>query len=188
MYKHETPKFTRIGISYILIISSLGVILPTVLALLICIKTSQLDAGSIFSLTLIFILIACISLLMPITWGDFSKPFIRHTAKEIQCLPYSFDSSFSGRAGMLYIDTTNGIIGFISSYNPFKLQIFSASRLDKITTICSTWSGFRFCFYLDGYKISMMTLLTNTIVNPQSKIGIEAQEKAQLFANLLQTA
>lgn len=83
---------------------------------------------------------------------------------------------------------TNGMIGFISSYNPFKIQIFNASRIDRIETIASAMTGIRFVFYLDGKKISMPTLLTNRVVSTKSGIGAEAVSKADAFVEILKAA
>ncbi len=80
------------------------------------------------------------------------------------------------------------MIGFISAYNPTKLQIFSASRVGGAKTVASAMTGIRFVFYLDGKKISMPTLLTNRVVSTKSGIGAEAVSKADTFVELLLTA
>lgn len=88
----------------------------------------------------------------------------------------------------MYIDVENGMIGFISSYNPMKIQIFNAARIDKAESIASGTTGIRFVFYLDGKKITMPTLLTNRVVSTKSGIGAEAVSKADTFVGLLQAA
>lgn len=90
--------------------------------------------------------------------------------------------------GILYIDVANGMIGFISAYNPFKIQIFSAARLDKIKTLASAMTGVRFVFNIDDKKITMYTLLTNRAYSIKSGIGAEAVSKADTFVELLNAA
>ena len=80
------------------------------------------------------------------------------------------------------------MIALISAYNPMKIQVFSASRIDKMRTIASATSGVRFVFYLDGKKITMPTLLTNRVVSLKSGVGAEAVSKADTFVSLLWTA
>ena len=82
----------------------------------------------------------------------------------------------------------NGIIGFISAYNPKKIQIFNAKRITEPKTFASTMTGVRFVFYVDGKKITMYTLLTNKMVNLKSGIGAEAVSKADAFVELLLAA
>ena len=129
-----------------------------------------------------------IGLIMMIAYGSFTSFFVKQTAKGVKNLPYNFNSSFKGRGGILYIDVENGMIGFISAYNPRKIQVFSASRIGGAQTIASAMTGIRFVFYLDGKKISMPTLLTNKVVSTKSGIGAEAVSKADAFVELLMTA
>lgn len=89
---------------------------------------------------------------------------------------------------MLLIDVENGMIGFISSYNPQEIQIFNASRIDRPKTVASMMTGVRFVFYLDGKKITMYTLLSNRMVSLKSGIGAEAVSKADAFVELLLAA
>ena len=125
---------------------------------------------------------------MMIAWGNFSSLFVKRTAKGIKDMPYRFNSSFQGRGGILYIDVANGMIGFISAYNPFKIQIFNASRLSGMRTIASSVTGIRFVFYIDNKKVSMPTLLTNKAYSIKSGIGAEAVSKADTFVELLKAA
>ncbi|NBJ94996.1 hypothetical protein [Parablautia muri] len=140
----------------------------------------------LFSLVLIGI--ACFILILLISYGSLTSLFVKRTAKRIDDLPYNFNSSFKSRGGILYIDVENGMIGFISAYNPLKIQVFNASRIANAKTVASAMTGVRFFFYLDGKKITMMTLLTNKIVSTKSGIGAEAVSKADAFVELLNAA
>lgn len=188
MRDKETLKFERVGASYILLVLAIGIILPLTASLIICIVMGGVRVDALLAMALVFGFMIWIILLMSIAWGNFSRLFIKKTAKEVDKLPYRFDSSFQGRGGNLYIDMTNGMIGFISAYNPFKLQIFNASRIERIETIASAMTGIRFIFYLDGKKISMPTLLTNRVVSTKSGIGAEAVSKADAFVEILKAA
>ncbi len=125
---------------------------------------------------------------MMIGYGSLTKIFVNRTADKIEELPYCFNSSFSSRGGILYIDVEGGMIGYISAYNPLEIQVFSASRIEKPQTIASTMSGVRFVFYLDGKKMTVWTLISNRMVNLKSGMGAEAVSKADAFVELLSAA
>ena len=80
------------------------------------------------------------------------------------------------------------MIGFISAYNPMKIQIFNASRIAYHKTVASMMTGVRFVFDIDGKKVTMYTLLSNRMVNLKSGVGAEAVSKADAFVELLLAA
>lgn len=137
---------------------------------------------------LVFAFIAWMFLLVMIGYGSFTKIFVNRTADKIEELPYCFNSSFSSRGSILYIDVEAGMIGYISAYNPLEIQVFSASRIEKPQTVASTMSGVRFVFYLDGKKMTVWTLISNRAVNLKSGMGAEAISKADAFVELLLAA
>ncbi len=139
-------------------------------------------------LSIVFSVIAWIALLMMLAWGTLTPFLTKGAYQRLDTLPYQFKSSFQGRNGRLLIDVEHGMIGFISAYNPFEIQIFNASRIGKAETIASTMTGVRFVFELDGKKITMYTLLSNRAVNLKSGIGAEAISKADTFVELLLAA
>ena len=193
MNNQETEKFQRYGSFFWLLLLGVGIVLPFAISLIFTIASCARDGESfrmdVFLLMgLMFMFIICIAMLMMIAYGSFTKPFVKKTAKGIDALPYHFNSSFSGRAGMLYIDVENGMIGFISAYNPKVIQIFNASRIDRPKTIASMMTGVRFVFYIDNKKITMYTLLSNRMVSLKSGIGAEAVSKADAFVELLLAA
>jgi len=188
MKENETEKFERFGSFFILLLLGLGLGLPFLLSLVACLGHGQFSLEVFLMLGLVFMFIVWMFLLMLIGYGGLTAPFVKRTAKKVDKLPYQFNSSFKGRGGILYIDVEHGVIGFISAYNPLKIQIFSASRLSKMKTIASAWTGIRFVFYIDGKKVSMPTLLTNKIVSTKTGIGAEAVSKADAFVELLQAA
>lgn len=188
MKEQETEKFQRYGSVFFLLLLGLGLILPFAIALFMSFTDDGFRADVFLALGLVFMVIAWVFLAMLLGYGGLTKFFVNRTAKEVNKLPYRFNSSFRGRGGILYIDVENGMIGFISAYNPSKLQIFSASRLSRIKTIPSAWTGIRFVFCIDGKKISMPTLLTNRVVSTKSGISAEAVSKADTFVELLLAA
>ena len=127
-------------------------------------------------------------MLMMIGYGSFTKIFVNRTSDKIEQLPYCFNSSFTSRGGILYIDVEGGMIGYISAYNPLEIQVFSASRIEKPQTVASVMSGVRFVFYLDGKKMTVWTLISNRMVNLKSGTGAEAVSKADAFVELLLAA
>ena len=166
----------------------IAVVLPLAVSLIACASQGNFSLSVLLPLALVFGFMIWIVLIMMIGWGSFSAPFVKRTAKKIGDLPFRFNSSFRGRAGILYIDVANGMIGFISAYNPFKIQIFNAARLDKMKTLASAMTGVRFVFNIDNKKISMYTLLTNRVYSIKSGIGAEAVSKADAFVELLKEA
>ena len=188
MDSSETQSFKRVGLSFILMILGAAIALPLVLGFICAAAMGQLTGPMILGAALMFGIIIWIIMLMMVAWGSFTSMFIRRTAKKLDQLPYQFRSSFTSRGGILYIDTENGMIAFISAYNPFVIQVFDASRLDRIETIASSMTGIRFRFYVDGKKISMPTLLTNRVVSTKTGIGAEAVSKADAYVERLKAA
>lgn len=188
MREHETEKFQKYGGFFFLLLFGIGFGLPLLASLILCLAQQALRVDTFFIMTLVFLVIAWVILALLIGWGNFTSLFVKRTAKNVDQLPYHFDSSFSTRSGKLFIDVEGGMIALISAYNPMKIQVFSASRIDKMRTIASATSGVRFVFYLDGKKITMPTLLTNRVVSLKSGIGAEAVSKADTYVSLLWTA
>ena len=192
MNTQETEKFKRVGSFFFLLLLGVGIVLPFAVSLIM--GLADMASGNPFNTVFVlsmgigFAVIIWIILLMLIAWGNFTSMFVKRTAKKVDALPYHFNSSFTGRAGMLLIDVENGMIGFISSYNPQEIQIFNASRIDRPKTVASMMTGVRFVFYLDGKKITMYTLLSNRMVSLKSGVGAEAVSKADAFVELLLAA
>lgn len=186
--EHETEKFEKYGSFFPMFLVGVGVILPLIISLLSSITSGSLRWDVVLAMALVFAFIAWLFIIMSIAYGKLLTPFIKRTAKGISSLPYRFNSSFQSRAGILYIAVEDGMIAFISSYNPMKIQVFNASRIDKAESIASGATGIRFVFYLDGKKITMPTLITNRIVSTTSGIGAEAVSKADTYVQLLLAA
>lgn len=188
MKAHETETFKRYGRFFFLLLLGLGVFLPLVVALILSFAQGSFRPDVFLPMALVFAFIVWAPMAIMIGYGSLTSLFVKHTAKQISTLPYRFNSSFQSRGGILYIDVENGMIAFISSYNPMLLQVFNASRIGKAKTIASTMSGVRFVFTLDGKKITMPTLLSNRVVSLKSGIGAEAVSKADTYVELLLAA
>lgn len=186
--EHETEKFEKYGSFFPLFLAGVCVLLPIVLSLITCITQGAMRLDVFLPMTLGFAVMAGFIIVMLIGYGTLTTPFLKRTAKGISSLPYRFNSSFQSRAGILYIAVEDGMIAFISSYNPMKIQVFNASRVDRAESISSGATGIRFVFYLDGKKITMPTLITNRIVSTTSGIGAEAVSKADTYVQLLLAA
>lgn len=185
---NETEQFKKIGKSFFLLLLGAGVGIPFLLALIMGLVENDLRLNFLLPLGLVFSFMAWIIITVMIAYGYFTLFFVKRTLKQADSLPYQFRSSFRGRNGMLLIDVDKGVIGFISAYNPFEIQIFNASRVSNAETIASTMSGVRFVFYLDEKKITMYTLLSNRAVNLKSQMGVKAISKADTFVDLLISA
>ena len=188
MREHETAKFKKYGSFFWLLLLAIGVVLPFIVSLIMCIANGNMRIDILLTMALVFAFIAWMILIMMIGYGSLTTVFIKRTAKGIPSLPYKFNSSFKSRCGILYIDIENGMIGFISAYNPMEIQVFSAARVSDAQTIASAMTGIRFVFKLDGKKITMPTLLTNKAISTTSGIGAEAVSKADTFVKLLLAA
>lgn len=184
----ETEKFKKFGSSFFLILFGVGFGLPFLISLIRELVRGDFRWGVVLMLSIVYSVLIWIFLLMALAWGTFTSFLTKSAYKRVDSLPYQFKSSFQGRNGRLLIDVEHGMIGFISTYNPFEIQIFNASRIGKAETIASTMSGVRFVFELDGKKITMYTLLSNRAVNLKSGIGAEAISKADTFVELLKMA
>ena len=192
MNNQETEKFQRFGGFFWLLLLGVGIGLPFVAALGMGLadmaKGNPFNIEFVLAMSVGFAFVVWIILLMLVAWGNFTSIFVKNTAKKVDSLPYHFNSGFTGRAGMLLIDVENGMIGFISAYNPLKIQIFNASRIAYPKTVASMMTGVRFVFDIDGKKVTMYTLLSNRMVNLKSGVGAEAVSKADAFVELLLAA
>lgn len=184
----ETEKFKKFGASFFLLLLGAGVVLPFAVALIFALTREEFSWGAFLGLGIVFCITAWMFLLSMLAWGHLTPLLTKSAYQRIDSLPYQFKSSFLGRNGRLLIDVDRGMIGFISAYNPFEIQIFNASRIEKAETIAHPMSGVRFVFYLDGKKITTYTLLSNRAVNLKSNQGVEAINKANTFVNLLMAA
>lgn len=184
----ETEKYKKFAPSFWLLLLGAGFGIPFLVSLIRELASGDFDWGAVLGLSIVFSVIAWMFLLMALAWGTLTPFLTKGAYKRIDSLPYQFKSSFQGRNGRLLIDVEHGMMGFISAYNPFEIQIFNASRIGKAETIASTMTGVRFVFELDGKKITMYTLLSNRAVNLKSGIGAEAISKADTFVELLMAA
>ncbi|MDE6714103.1 MAG: hypothetical protein K2K20_10240 [Lachnospiraceae bacterium] len=184
----ETEKFRKFGSSFWLLLLGTGFVLPFLISLIIELVSGNFQWGAVLGLGIVFSITTWFFLISMLAWGTFTSFLTKSAYKRVDSLPYQFKSSFQGRNGRLLIDVEHGMIGFISTYNPFEIQIFNASRIGKAETIASTMTGVRFVFELDGKKITMYTLLSNRAVNLKSGIGVEAISKADTFVELLMAA
>lgn len=189
MKPNETEKFQSVGSYFLILVCIAAIGLPLGISLILTLMHgAPFDMITFTASFFGFGVFIWIMLLMLIAWGNFTKGVVKRTAKDVDSLPYHFDSTFTGRAGMLLIDVPNGMIGFISAYNPKKIQIFNAARISNPRTKASMMTGVRFIFNLDRKKITMYTLLTNHMVSLKSGIGAEAVSKADTFVELLLAA
>lgn len=187
--KEETAKFKKYGGFFWALLFGIGFGLPFLISLIMCLFSEGPFRMDVFiPMGLVFAFIAWMFLLVMIGYGSFTKIFVNRTADKVEELPYCFNSSFSSRGSILYIDVVAGMIGYISAYNPLEIQVFSASRIEKPQTVASTMSGVRFVFYLDGKKMTVWTLISNRAVNLKSGMGAEAISKADAFVELLLAA
>lgn len=185
---NETEQLKKVGKSFFLLLLGAGVGLPLFVSLMIGIAKNNLHLDFFLPLGVILSIMAWIIIAIMIAHGYFTLFFVKRTLKQADSLPYQFNSSFHGRNGVLLIDVNKGVIGFISAYNPFEIQIFNASRVSNAKTIASTMTGVCFVFYLDEKKITMYTLLSNRAVSLKSQMGTEAISKADTFVDLLLSA
>lgn len=184
----ETPKFKKFGGSFFLMLFGAGIVLPLLISLISLLADGEFEWDKFLAIGLVYAFPIWIALLMLLAWGKLTSFLTKSAYKRVDSLPYQFKSSFLGRNGRLLIDVERGVIGFISAYNPFEIQIFNASRIGKAETIAQTMSGVRFVFWLDGKKITMYTLLSNRAVNLKSAMALEAISKADTYVELLLAA
>ena len=187
--KEETAKLKKFGSFFWLLLLGLGIGAPVIISLAKFLFSEGPFRLDVF-LPLIFVFgfLVWMVLLMLIGYGSLTRIFVNRTAQKVEALPYCFNSSFTSRGNILYIDVEDGMIGYISAYNPMEIQVFSASRIERPETVASTMTGVRFVFYLDGKKMTIYTLISNRAVNLKSGMGAEAISKADTFVELLQAA
>lgn len=187
MYQ-ETEKFEKYGKLFVPLVAGVF-LLPFVFALIVEIFSEKFSISSfLFVVVALMIVIVVPIMAMVLGNGFVITSLVEHTAKKVGELPYHFSDSCVGEANgsTLFIDAEGGMIGYISSYNPFHIQIFSASRVDNVRTVASPMTGIRFVFYLDGKKVSLYTAaIDGHVIYLNSDEGKKAVAEADKYVALL---
>lgn len=182
---HMEDFMKKYGLSFFLLLFGIIFILPLIITLIIwAFNGLNNNLLALYPILAVFCLLVVIML---IGYGSLSSFFVKRTAKKINDMDFEISGDFSTRTGRLYIDVPHGQIAFISSYNPFIIQVFSAECLNDID-VKANMNGIRFYFSINNKKIRMDTLLTNRMINLKSDIALTAISKADTFANLLKQA
>ena len=190
MYQ-ETERFQKYGKLFAPLVAG-AFALPFVIALIVEIFSDKFNIGA-FLFVVVALMIVIVVPIMALVLGNgfVITSLVEHTAGKVEELPYHFTDSCVGDSygSTLFIDVENGMIGYISSYNPFQIQIFSASRVDNARTVASAMTGIRFVFYLDGKKVTLYTAaIDGHVIYLNSEEGRKAVAEADRFVRLLQEA
>lgn len=188
MYQ-ETEKFKKCGkLFWPFVIGAIA--LPFLLSLIRELAGGVFEIKSFLTLAVVLVFFVGIAFIMILGNGVILSSFVKRTAKKISALPYHFQESYEDNVlhSRLYIDINNGVIGYISIYNPFQIQIFNASRIDQIRTVASPMFGIRFVFTIDGKKVKMYTLMEDHIMYKNSAETKEAVAEADKYVAYLQEA
>lgn len=190
MYQ-ETERFQKYGKLFAPLVAG-AFALPFVIALIVEIFSDKFNIGA-FLFVVVALMIVIVVPIMALVLGNgfVITSLVEHTAGKVEELPYHFTDSCVGdsNGSTLFIDVENGMIGYISSYNPFQIQIFSASRVDNARTVASAMTGIRFVFYLDGKKVTLYTAaIDGHVIYLNSEEGRKAVAEADRFVRLLQEA
>jgi len=190
MYQ-ETERFQKYGKLFAPLVAG-AFALPFVIALIVEIFSDKFNIGA-FLFVVVALMIVIVVPIMALVLGNgfVITSLVEHTAEKVEELPYHFTDSCVGdsNGSTLFIDVENGMIGYISSYNPFQIQIFSASRVDNARTVASAMTGIRFVFYLDGKKVTLYTAaIDGHVIYLNSEEGRKAVAEADRFVRLLQEA
>lgn len=189
----ETERFEKYGKGFLLWIA-VSVLVPFVLSFLVQFHNENFesfDVGYFLMIAGVVMIFVVIVFIMVMARGWILESMVKKTAKKVGKLPYHFYDSIQGDANgsQLFIDLDHGVIVYISAFNPFKIQVFSAKRVDGAKTVASGMTGIRFVFYLDGKKISMYTAaIGDHVIYLNSDEGREAVAEADKFVWLLQEA
>ncbi len=188
MYQ-ETEKFKKCGkLFWPLVIGA--VLLPFLLSLIKELSGGAFQISSFLTLAVVLMIFVVIAFVMILGNGMILSSFVGRTASGVNTLPYHFRQTYEDDVlhNRLYIDTDNGVIGYISKYNPFQIQIFNASRIDQMKTVTSSTRGISFVFYIDGKKIKMYTLMAEHVMYKNSAEAKEAMAEADKYVAYLQEA
>jgi len=192
MYQ-ETKKFEKYGKGFMFWIA-VSALIPFLLSFLVQFHNENFesfDVGYFLMIVGVQMIFVVIFWIMVIARGLILESLVQKTAKKAEELPYHFYDSIQGDANVSYlmIDLDRGLIAYISAFNPFKIQVFSAKRVEGAKTVASAMFGIRFVFYLDGKKISLYTAaIDDHVIYLNSEEGREAVAKADKFVRLLQEA
>lgn len=187
MYQ-ETERFEKYGKLFVPLVAG-AFALPFVFALVVELFSEKFNIGAfLFAAIAPMIVIVVPIMAMVLGNGFVITSLVEHTAEKVGQLPYHFTESCVGdsNGSTLFIDARGGMIGFISSYNPFQTQIFNASRVDNVRTVASPMTGIRFVFYLDGKKVTLYTAaIDGHIISLNSDQGKKAVAEADKYVGLL---
>lgn len=188
MYQ-ETEKFKKYGkLFWPLVIGA--VLLPFLISLIKELSGGAFQISSFLTLAVVLLIFVVMAFVMILGNGMILSSFVGRTASGVNTLPYHFREAYEDDVlhNRLYIDTDNGVIGYISKYNLFQIQIFNASRIDQIKTAASPMRGISFVFYIDGKKVKMYTLMEDHVMHKNSAEAKEAVAEADKYAAYLQEA
>ncbi len=189
MYQ-ETEKFKKYGKLFMPLVGA-ALLLPFFAAGIVSVCSGNFKLGSFLFVVIAVYIVVAIVLALVLGNGLVLSSIVRHTAKKVDGMPFHFDASHKGDANgsQLFIDVEDGMIVFISAFNPFQIQMFSAARVDSAKTVASPMFGIRYVFKLDGKKVSMYTAaIDDHVIYLNSNEGKEAVEEADKYVAYLQEA
>lgn len=184
----ETTRFRRVSTFYVLtaiIFISLSAFLAT---MLISAALGTYQPQFLITIWLIGVFLLSVFTVLTMMWGGFLPRTFDRTCGKAEKLPYCFDYTFSARSGILYIDVENGMAGFVSSYNPFRVQIFDACRISGVRSVASAMRGFRLEFRVDKKMVSMPAPITGRSIDSAEKERLAAISKTDSLVLLLNQA
>lgn len=186
MYQ-ETEKFEKYGKNFVVCVG-VSFVVPFLISLGIMMFHGKYAIDSFLSVAVVMMIPVVGVWILVIGNGMVLTGLVRSTAKKVGELPYHFYDSIEGQANgsTLFIDVEHGMIAYISAFNPSKIQVFRASRVDRVKKVASAMSGIRFVFYLDGKKVTLFTAaIDDHVMYSNSEEGRKGIAEADKYVALL---
>lgn len=187
MYQ-ETERFEKYGKLFVPLVAG-AFVMPFVVALAVELFAEKFNVGAFFFVVVAVMIVIVVPVMAMVLGNGFViTSLVERTAEKVAELPYHFTDSCVGdsNGSTLFIDVEGGRIAYISSYNPFQVQVFSASRVDNARTVASPMTGIRFVFYIDGKKVTLYTAaIDGHVIYLNSDEGKKAVAEADRYVGLL---
>lgn len=128
-----------------------------------------------------------------LVFGAVFNKIAQKTMKKLDTMDFCTDGTFYSNHATLKLDVINGKIAYVSSLNPFELQVVSAAKLEDIGSsyIKGPLGGTRYVYFQFAYnniRTKIPTFTSRQMYSLNSSEVMTAISKADAYAGYLKQA